>query len=113
MVIIHINCHCLVSPIFNEDRARSGLKEYYYNHHRPPGESLIFLDLLHSNAVSHHCHATEQLRRDDVNRTRLYIKVFFNDQQVSQTKDWYGIYRAIEQPTMHAVQKIKYDVYFS
>ena len=45
-------------------------------HHKPPGEPVFFPQLHHNNAVTQHCPAAEQLRRDDVSRTRLQIKIF-------------------------------------
>lgn len=96
-IIILASCFLLnleppsILPVtFDEDQARTKLMDYYYNKHRPPGEPLFIPELHHSNAITQHCPAVDQLRRDDVSRTRLHVKFFFNDQQVSQTKDWYA-----------------------
>lgn len=74
---------------FDELKARQELSEYYQNHYKPVGEPIFIPELHHTNAITQQCPADEQLRRDDTNRTRLHIKIFFNDQQVSQTKERY------------------------
>ena len=75
--------------MFDEDQYRSELEDYYFTCHRPPGESLLIPELHHSNPITQQCSTPEQLRRDDVNRTRIYVRVLVNNYQVSQTKDWY------------------------
>ena len=75
------------SETFDEDQVRSSLIAFYRNHLRPPGEPILIPELRHDNVVTKHCPVAEQLRRDDVSRTRLNVKVFFNDQQVSQTRE--------------------------
>lgn len=74
---------------FDELKTRQELSEYYQNYYKPPGEPFFIPELHHTNAITQQCPADEQLRRDDTNRTRLHIKFFFNDQQVSQTKERY------------------------
>lgn len=71
---------------FDEPRVRHELHEYYYSHYKAPDEPLLIPELHHTNAITQQCPTAEQLRRDDVNRTQLHVKVFFNNQQVSQTK---------------------------
>ena len=77
------------SNIFDEDQVRSKLVDYYFTRHRLPGESYLIPELHHSNPITQQCPTSEQLRRDDINRTKIYVRVLVNNYQVSQTKDWY------------------------
>lgn len=90
MILILVPCPVPPSA-FDELQARSELQNYYNSCHKPPGEPLLIPDLRHCNAITQYCPSAEQLRRDDVSRTRLHIKIYFNDQQVSQTKDRYAM----------------------
>ena len=72
--------------VFNEIQFRQEILEYYRSHHRSPGEPLFVPELRHTHAITQQCPREEQLRRDEVARSQLYVKVLFNNQQVSQTK---------------------------
>lgn len=83
------NLNLIFSANFDEIQARQDLQDYYLKYHKPPGEPLFIPQLHHNNAITQYCPAVEQLRRDDVDRTRLHVKIYFNDNLVSQTKERY------------------------
>ena len=88
--------HSFIGPrpippdVFNEIQLRQEILEYYCSHHRSPGEPLFVPEFRHTHAITQQCPREEQLRRDEVARSQLYIKVLFNNQDVSQTKKGYG-----------------------
>ena len=71
---------------FNEVQLRQELLEYYRTHHRSPGEPLFLPELRHTHAISQQCPREELLRREEVTRSQLFVRVLFNNQDVSQTK---------------------------
>ena len=40
----------------------------------------------HTHTITHQCPREEQLRREEAARSQLFVRVLFNDQEVSQTK---------------------------
>ena len=70
-------------------QVRVEIYDYYRKQHRPPGVSKMIPVLHHTAGVSRKCDLSEQLRREDTAVFQLFIKIFFNDEQVSQTKNRY------------------------
>ena len=93
MIHTHVLLFILATPAtFDVLQARDELYEYYRKQHRSPGAPKMIPVLSHTNIVSHQCKPFEELRREDVTRSRLFVKIFFNDELVSQTKKRYNHY---------------------
>lgn len=73
--------------MFDEAEVRGELVEYYRNHHKSPGEPLLVPEFRHNHAISQQVPRPEQQRRDETGRMKLHVRVLFNNQLVSQTKE--------------------------
>ena len=74
------------SLIFERETAEDDLRSYYSEHVRPPGEPQMIPVLANSNPISQCIQTSEDLRRADVARTQVFIKIYLNDMEVAQTR---------------------------
>ena len=84
--VLFIGPRPIPPDVFNEVQLRQEILEYYRSHHRSPGEPLFVPDFRHTHAITQQCPREEQLRREEVERSQLFVRVLFNNQEVSQTK---------------------------
>ncbi len=75
-------------PAFNESEVRAELLDYHQRHLKPPGEPLLTPEFKRSHTLSGDVPRLEAQRREDATRNRMFVRVFFNNQLVSQTKEW-------------------------
>ena len=70
-----------------DEMLKDRIREKYQEIRRRPGEPKLYPELSHGVTVhpANQCPRGEQQRRDELNRTRLYVKVLFNNKEVSRT----------------------------
>ncbi|CAL1540858.1 unnamed protein product [Lymnaea stagnalis] len=72
---------------FDENAIRENIKAKSMAQKRRPGEPKLFPELTNSATVTppSQCSRDEQLRREDVSKCKLYVKILFNGKEVSRT----------------------------
>lgn len=72
---------------FNADAAKTKIKEKVMTIRRRPGEPKLIPELTQTSSITptNQCPRGEQQRRDDVSKCKTYIKVLFNNKEVSRT----------------------------
>ncbi|XP_064382985.1 coiled-coil and C2 domain-containing protein 2A-like [Halichondria panicea] len=74
-------------PAFNEDQVRAELLDYQHRHLKPPGDPILTPEFRHNHALTGDIPRLEAQRREDTARAKLHVRVLFNNQLVSQTKE--------------------------
>ncbi|KAL8612721.1 hypothetical protein ACOMHN_025372 [Nucella lapillus] len=72
---------------FDENAAKDQVKAKFLTIRRRPGEPKLYPELTNTMTVtpSSDCPRGEQNRRDEVSRTKVFIKILFNNKEVSRT----------------------------
>lgn len=72
---------------FDENATREQIKTKFMNTRRRPGEPKLYPELTHTTTVTptSDCPRGEQQRREDVSKCKQFIKILFNNKEVSRT----------------------------
>ena len=68
---------------------RAELLDYQRRHLKPPGDPILTPEFRRNHALTGDVPRLEAQRREDTARAKLHVRVLFNNQLVSQTKEWW------------------------
>ncbi|VDI43750.1 coiled-coil and C2 domain-containing protein 2A [Mytilus galloprovincialis] len=72
---------------FDTEAVKSKIKEKVMTSRRRPGEPKLYPELTQTSSITptNQCPRGEQQRREDISKCKIYIKVMFNNKEVSRT----------------------------
>ncbi|KAJ3413142.1 Coiled-coil and C2 domain-containing protein 2A [Chytridiales sp. JEL 0842] len=74
-------------PAFNIEIAKQQIMQRLEASKKPPGAPILSISQVYTEPITEHlkCSREEQLRRHEVEETFVYIKIFYNDKEVTKT----------------------------